>query len=86
MPFTNAYCVDGSTAGLGVNLNPGSSNVLIFLTGGGACWSDLTCYVLQTATIQPYNLAQFSYDVANFTTPGSEVYSWFFDPASLRPP
>ena len=33
-------CLDGSTAGFGVNENPASSNVMIYLEGGGACFND----------------------------------------------
>jgi cysteine-rich repeat protein len=33
-------CLDGSTAGFGVNHNPDSTNVMIYLEGGGACFSD----------------------------------------------
>ncbi|MBK8258473.1 MAG: DUF4215 domain-containing protein [Polyangiaceae bacterium] len=34
-------CMDGSTAGFGVSLNPDSKNVMIYLEGGGACFNDL---------------------------------------------
>ncbi len=33
-------CMDGSTAGFGVSYNPDSPNVMIYLEGGGACFSD----------------------------------------------
>ncbi|MCA9652641.1 MAG: DUF4215 domain-containing protein [Myxococcales bacterium] len=33
-------CMDGSTAGFGVSYNPDSSNLMIYLEGGGACFSD----------------------------------------------
>jgi cysteine-rich repeat protein len=33
-------CMNGSTAGFGVSHNPDSSNVMIYLEGGGACFSD----------------------------------------------
>lgn len=33
-------CLDGSTAGFAVNYNPDSPNVMIYLEGGGACFSD----------------------------------------------
>lgn len=33
-------CMDGSPAGFGVNYNPDSPNVMIYLEGGGACFSD----------------------------------------------
>jgi hypothetical protein len=52
--FTNAFCGDGSTTGIGVNFNNRSSRVLIYLEPGGACWTESMCYVEHTA--------------ANFTT------------------
>jgi cysteine-rich repeat protein len=33
-------CMDGSTAGFGVSINPASPNVMIYLEGGGACFND----------------------------------------------
>lgn len=33
-------CLDGSTAGFGINYNPDSSDVMIYLDGGGACFTD----------------------------------------------
>ena len=50
IPFDNAFCGDGSTTGIGVNLSKKSSRVLLYLEGGGACWSDLTCNTLKTAS------------------------------------
>ena len=50
VPFDNAFCANGNTTGIGVNLSTKSTRVLIYLEGGGACWSDLTCYTLQTAS------------------------------------
>jgi len=50
VPFSDAQCADGSTVGIGINPNPGSSQLLIYLEGGGACWSELTCYTLMTAS------------------------------------
>lgn len=43
VPFPNAKCRDGSTTGIGINVNPGSTKLLIFLKGGGACFNQLTC-------------------------------------------
>jgi cysteine-rich repeat protein len=34
-------CMNGSPAGFGVNYNPDSANVMIYLEGGGACFSDV---------------------------------------------
>jgi cysteine-rich repeat protein len=33
-------CMNGSTAGFGVSLNPDSKDVMIYLEGGGACFND----------------------------------------------
>jgi cysteine-rich repeat protein len=33
-------CMNGTTAGFGVNYNPDSPDVMIYLEGGGACFSD----------------------------------------------
>lgn len=50
IPFDDAFCADGSTTGIGVNLTTKSQRVLIYLEGGGACWSESTCYTLMTAS------------------------------------
>ena len=38
-----AKCRDGSSTGIGVNLNPASTKTVIFLEGGGACFNAATC-------------------------------------------
>jgi Pectinacetylesterase len=43
IPFAGSKCRDGSTTGIGVNLNPASQKVMIFLEGGGACFNEITC-------------------------------------------
>lgn len=43
VPFAGAKCRDGSTTGIGVNFNPASTKLMIFLEGGGACFNSLTC-------------------------------------------
>ncbi len=85
VPFDDAYCADGSTTGLGVNLSTTSSKVIIYLEGGGACWNDLTCYELQTASyLTGYSEADFvseSTDTTYLAQPGG-----FFDrTASANP-
>jgi hypothetical protein len=59
VPFDNAFCADGSSTGIGVNLSSTSTRVLIYLEGGGACWNEATCYTLMSAV--------------NFTTGYSET-------------
>ncbi|MBO6940142.1 MAG: hypothetical protein JJ863_34540 [Deltaproteobacteria bacterium] len=43
VPFDDAFCMDGSTTGIGINPNPESTKLLIFLEGGGACFDGLSC-------------------------------------------
>lgn len=43
IPFDDAFCMNGTSTGIGVNLNPASDRVLIYLEGGGACFDLITC-------------------------------------------
>lgn len=43
VPFSDAHCRDGSTTGLGINVNPASKKLVIFLEAGGACFNATTC-------------------------------------------
>lgn len=43
VPFDDAFCMDGSSTGIGVSLNPDSDRVVIFLEGGGACFDTFSC-------------------------------------------
>ncbi len=56
-----AFCGDGSPTGIGVY--PGSSDLLVFLDGGGACWDWQTCFGplrnLSIITAGPFGRDQF---------------------------
>ncbi len=41
--FPDAFCRDGSTTGIAVSLNNASSDLVIYLEGGGACFDAVTC-------------------------------------------
>jgi hypothetical protein len=41
--FPDAHCRNGDPTGIGVNVNPSSTNLMIFLEGGGACYNQITC-------------------------------------------
>lgn len=41
--FPGTLCRDGNETGLGINPNPDSDKLVIFLEGGGACFNFLTC-------------------------------------------
>ncbi|HEY3853707.1 MAG TPA: hypothetical protein VGO67_04860 [Verrucomicrobiae bacterium] len=75
VPFTNAFCLDGSTTGIGINPSTASSKVLIFLDGGGACWDQLTCYTLQSA-VTSYNQSEFDEE---FTGTSPSYPLWMFN-------
>ncbi|MCB9637759.1 MAG: hypothetical protein H6727_02495 [Myxococcales bacterium] len=74
--FPDTKCGYGSATGLGINLNPGAKRVLIYLQGGGACWSEGgligACFGQSSAS----NLSGF--DKARFDQMG-EKNSFFFD-------
>jgi len=81
--FWDAFCANGATTGIGINLAKGSDDVLIYLEGGGACWSELTCYLLQTATYitTGYGKKQFAAELPTLTAAGG-----FFDRTSAANP
>lgn len=45
VPFPTSKCRDGSSTGIGINVNPSSDKLLIFLDQGGACFNLTTCLV-----------------------------------------
>jgi hypothetical protein len=82
VPFADAFCGDGSSTGIGVNLTQRSSRVLIYLEGGGACWDAFTCYTLQTAA--NFSTGFSASDFANLTT-GLPTGSFFDRNDSTNP-
>ena len=67
VPFSGAMCGDGSSVGIGVNLTSASARVLVYMEGGGACWSEVTCYTLGTAAnfTTGYSASQFAAEAAS---------------------
>ncbi|HEY4223913.1 MAG TPA: pectin acetylesterase-family hydrolase, partial [Myxococcota bacterium] len=55
--FPDSSCDDGSSTGIGVNIGT-SNNLLVFFSGGGACWDFQTCFTLNTAEHGPFKKAQ----------------------------
>jgi hypothetical protein len=64
VPFPNSSCNDGTPVGIGINPSTTSSNLLVYLNGGGACWDAFTCLVVKSATLGPYTSTQFNKDLA----------------------
>lgn len=42
-PIEGTLCGNGSTGGVAVNLHEGSTDLIIVVSGGGACWDDVMC-------------------------------------------
>jgi hypothetical protein len=79
VPFANALCANGSATGIGVNLSTASSRVLIYLEGGGACWSELTCETLQTAANFTSGYSQSNFMSESTDTTYLAASGGFFD-------
>jgi hypothetical protein len=64
VPFDDAFCANGTTTGIGINPGDPGARLVIYLMGGGACWSEATCYQLHTASYieEGYGPAQFQTD------------------------
>jgi hypothetical protein len=81
IPVEGSKCASGSTAGIGINLSETSSDLLIYLQGGGACWNQGTCVpsLLQYGPICYYNPSFCLYDGPGGTQP-TAVYVTSPDP------
>ncbi len=66
VPFADTQCANGSPAAIGVNLVPNATSMAVYFEGGGACWSQLTCYQAMTAIniSNDYTQATFDSDIA----------------------
>ena len=81
--FPGTRCMDGSATGLGVNLNPASDKVIIFLEGGGACFDPYTCG--SVANPNGYGKTRFDAQsgglttgIFNRTNPDNPVKDWSY--------
>jgi hypothetical protein len=71
--FPDSACGNGAATGIGVNLTTRSTDVLIYMQGGGACWDTFTCGPLQTATAidTGYTASSFNGDNTKLAPPFS---------------
>lgn len=67
--FPGSACGNGTPTGVGVNISTRSSDVFIYLMGGGACWSSLTCAFAATNLSTGYGQADFSNDGTKLAPP-----------------
>jgi hypothetical protein len=49
-PIPGGECGNGSELAVGVNLTDRSHDVVLFFQGGGACWDEVTCFRLGSAS------------------------------------
>lgn len=47
--FPDSTCGNGVPTGIAVNLTSKSTDLLIYMQGGGACWESLTCFTIKSA-------------------------------------
>jgi len=66
--FDSAVCMDGSSTGIGVSINPASDRVLIVLEGGGACFDPVSC--AGVANQDGYGSAKFDRDTTGVLARG----------------
>jgi hypothetical protein len=71
VPVGGATCRDGSPTGFGYNMNPGSTKLMVFLEGGGACFNTPTC----NGNPAKFGASEFEQQVAS----GAEGSAGVFD-------
>jgi hypothetical protein len=69
-PVPESTCDEGTPTGLGGNLASGSKNLVIYFSGGGACWNDTTCLETNSSVHGPFTELSFSV-VRSTAFPGS---------------
>jgi len=66
--FPNAVCGSGLTTGLGVNQTTRTTDVVIFMMGGGACWDEASCALPdQVQLLSGFTRTHFTVASALFT-------------------
>lgn len=80
--FPDTKCADGSATGLGINLSPGADKALIYLEGGGACWSYENCFAVPTA----FHLDGFGREDFEGLLTETYLHSTLFDRFDARNP
>jgi hypothetical protein len=87
VPFSNAFCGNGATVGIGVN-PAGAANapVLLYLEGGGACWNDITCYGAKTAAYFTTGYTEADFTSESTNTSYLALSGGFFDRSASANP
>ena len=64
IPVEGAKCINNTDTGIGVNLESGSDDVLIYMEGGNACFNTASCDI--TFNTSGYGPTQFNSDVTMY--------------------
>lgn len=77
VPVPGSRCINNTETGFGVNIDPASTKLIIFMNGGNACFNVGSCLV--TANVDGYNQTKFdrekaSLDTAAFDRSANENY------------
>ena len=67
--FPDSACGNGAPTGIGINTTNRSKDVFIYLMGGGACWSSLTCAYAASNLTTGYVEANFRADTTTRAPP-----------------
>jgi hypothetical protein len=86
VPFSDAFCGDGSTVGIGINPSSTGTRLLIYLEGGGACYDSTTCYSLQTAAYFTSGYSESAFSAEANSTSYLAQSGGFFDRTSAVNP
>jgi hypothetical protein len=87
VPVEGAVCGNGSPTGIGVNLSSTpDARVLLYLEGGGACWNDLTCFTLMTASYFTTGYAESDFTAETSDATYLKLPGGFFDRTSATNP
>ncbi len=65
VPFSDAFCANGKSTGIGLRPSSKSTDLLIFFKGGGACWDEQTCWKdnLAAFVVDGYGEPEFKSDL-----------------------
>jgi hypothetical protein len=86
VPIEGSACGNGSPTGIGVNLTTKSSRVLVYLEEGGACWSNITCNDLGTASYFSSGYGQSDFEAESTDPSYLALAGGFFDRTSATNP
>jgi len=87
VPFDNAFCGNGSPTGIGVNMSSDpNARLLFYFEGGGACWNELFCYTLMTASFFTTGYGESDFQTESTDTGYLALPGGYFDRTAAANP